>query len=439
MVARRTQRLRQFITAPWPAQAVLVGGAVRDALMGHTPTDFDWLVPNPEASATEYANVHGGSVFALNVAQQHWRVLIGTVTHDFVPLPPGPDGLEHDLARRDFTINAAALTRQGELIDPHGAARAATQKRLALVSSNALLADPVRILRAARFVASHNLTLSRATQAAVLQASRQVRPNFGAPERQQQELSTILLGPRPAYGVQLLHRFEVLEVLFPELKLGQGLLQGGFHHLDVFDHSLEVLAQVVHMFPEASLALRLAALLHDIAKPATYSTELGRVTFYSHARLGADMAAEHLRRLRYPRSIVTEVEQLVRYHMVQLPATERQARRFVHRRRALLPNLLRLMIADRAAARGPLAHHRQRNQYRMQINRVLKVLAEPPPPKPLLTGREVMDQLGIPPGPRVGKALAFVAESRAAGDIATRSDALKALKRFAVAQGWLAE
>lgn len=436
MFHRRTQRLRQFITAAWPAQAVLVGGAVRDALLGVPPTDFDWLVPNPHASAQAYAATHGGSVFTLSVAEQHWRVLTGEVTHDFVPLPPGPDGLTRDLARRDFTVNAAALTEAGELIDPHGAASDARRKRLVPVSADALTADPVRVLRAARFMASHDFQLSRPSRGVIMRASTAVTPHFGAPERQQQELTAILLGPRPARGVQLLADFGVLATMFPELVAGRGMHQGGFHHLDVFDHSLEALAQVVHIFPDASLSLRLAALLHDIAKPETYSTELGRVTFYSHAPLGADLAARRLRRLRFPRKIVAAVEQLVRYHMVQLPSNEREARRFVHRRRALLPDLLRLMIADRAAARGPLASERQRDLYRTRIDLVLGVLAEPPPPAPLLSGTEVMEVLALAPGPRVGEALAFIAESRAAGDVNTRAEAAEALRRFARAQGW---
>lgn len=439
MMMRRIRRLRQCITAPWPPSALLVGGAVRNALLGQATNDYDWLVPNPAQAARAYQAAHGGSLFVLSETEQHWRVLQGGVSHDFVPLPHGEDFAERvaaDLARRDFTVNAAALTEVGELIDPHNAVAAARRKTLDAVSEHTLRDDPIRIIRAARFVAAHGFALGANTKRWLVTVTQDVAPRFGAPERISAELSTLLATDRPAAGIGVLDDVGALTALFPDFAPARGLEQGGFHHLDVLGHSIEALAELVRIFPTADLSLRLAALLHDIGKPETFSTEHGKVTFYSHASLGAEIVARSLRALRFPTRIVDRVSLLVRYHMVQLPTNEREARRFVHRRRELLPDLLSLMVADRAAARGPLSSERQRDQYRQRMDRVLRVLGEPPPVAPLLTGVDVMRMLQIPPGPRVGEALEFIGQSRAVGDIRTVEDAEQALKHFATRQGW---
>ena len=122
--------------------------------------------------------------------------------------------------------------------------------------------------------------------------------------------------------------------------------------------------------------------------------------------------------------------------MLPLPRDEREARRFVHRRREVLPDLLKLMIADREAARGRLASAAGRRRYREALGQVLALIDEAPPAPPLLDGSEVMDELGIGPGPRVGEALTFLSEARAVGDVTTRDEAREALQRFAAARGW---
>jgi poly(A) polymerase len=202
-------------------------------------------------------------------------------------------------------------------------------------------------------------------------------------------------------------------------------------------HMIEALHQLLHNFPDADLALRWATLLHDVGKPATREVgEDGRVRFYGHDRLGAELAADRMRRLRHPEARVKRVAELIRWHMVQLPRTERSARRFVHRRREVLPDLLKLMIADREAARGPLASEANRRAYRIALSRIVEILEERPARPPLLDGREVMALLGIDEGPKVGKAMRFLAEAEAVGDIATRQEAVAVLERFAEAQGW---
>jgi poly(A) polymerase len=174
-----------------------------------------------------------------------------------------------------------------------------------------------------------------------------------------------------------------------------------------------------------------------VGKPACREREPGgRWRFHGHAERGAELAERALQRLRYDRATVARTAELVRRHMLPLPRDEREARRFVHRRRELLPDLLKLMIADREAARGRLASAAGRRRYREALGQVLALLAEAPPEPPPLDGREVMDELGIGPGPRVGEALRFLAEARAVGDVTDREEARAALRRYAAAHGW---
>ncbi|NLG08329.1 MAG: HD domain-containing protein [Deinococcales bacterium] len=432
---------RQF--KPWPAGAWLVGGAVRDALLGAAPADLDWLVADPRAAALELAALTGGSPFELDAERGHWRVALpGGAVHDLAPPRPGAGSFEADLALRDLTLNAMALDAAGRLVDPLGGLADLRAGRVRMTSRAALEADAVRPLRAARFAGTLGFALEAATRAAVVELGAAqaagARP-LPAAERVGAELSAMLAAPRAAHAFQLLAELRLTRVYLPELEAARGVDQGrGFHHLDVLDHSLEALDQLLHGFPDAVAALRWATLLHDVGKPATAERgPAGQVTFHGHDRVGAELTRERLRRLRLPNEVVERATKLVRYHMLPLPRGERAARRFVHRRRELLPDLLKLMIADREAARGPLASEAQRRAYRLALGQVIALLEEPAPPRPLLSGREVMGLLGLEPGPRVGEALALVAEARAVGDVRDAEEARALLLRYAEAQRWL--
>lgn len=411
----------------FPSGALLVGGAVRDWLRGVAPGDFDWAVPDPAAAARELAAQEGGSPFPLDEERGYWRVHTPEgVQHDFVPLP---GDVAQDLRRRDFTVNALALTPQRRVLDPCGGRADLRARRLRMVSEANLRADPLRAWRAVRFEATLGFRLEPQTERAVRQVAHDLaagtlpRP---APERVRDELEALLGHPHAARGVLRLEDLELLALCLPELREGRGMVQGGFHHLDVFHHGVEALHQLLARSPDADLALRWATLLHDVGKPRTQglNPRSGRTTFYGHDRVGAELAREMLTRLRLPSATVDRVGALVRAHMAQLPANEREARRFVHRRRPLLPDLLRLMLADREASRGPDSHPAIRHAYARAFERVLAALEEQPQaPRPLLTGEDVMGLLDLSPGPEVGEALRAVAEAQALGEVRTPEEA----------------
>ena len=224
----------------------------------------------------------------------------------------------------------------------------------------------------------------------------------------------------------LLHELNLLALSLPELTEGAGVVQGGFHHLDVLHHNIEALHQLLTRFPDADLALRWATLLHDVGKPRTRGVNpaTGRNTYYGHAEVGAQLAAEMLTRLRQPRALTERVSALIKAHMVPLPASEREADRFVHRRRELLPDLLGLMLADREASRGPQSTPQTRLAYQLGFERLLSALEErPAAPAPLLSGRQIMALLEVPPGPVVGEVMRAVNEAAALGDLHTPAEA----------------
>jgi poly(A) polymerase len=431
------------------AGAVLVGGAVRDRLLGREPLDHDWLVPDPARAARDLATALAGSAFALDEARGHWRVVAGAATHDLTPPAPAgfgadprdPAVLHADLTRRDLTVNAMAVLGDGRVVDPTGGRADLAEGVIRATSAEALEDDPVRGFRAVRFAAQFGARIDETTAASIAELARglaaDARP-MPALERVRDEIEATLLTPAAGRGIAALDDLGLLELVLPELTAGRGVGPGGFHHLDVLQHQLEALQQLVDGFPDSDLALRWATLLHDIGKPLTREVDEGggRARYHGHDRLGAELAAQALRRLKLPRARIDRVRALVRTHMRPLPRDERAAQRFVHRLRDLLPDLLMLMVADREAARGPLASQAQRRAYRLALAQVVRLLAAAPPRPPLLRGEDVMRLLEVGPGPLVGLALRAVEEARAVGDVETRAEAEAYLRRLAAAQGW---
>lgn len=429
------------------AGAVLVGGAVRDLLLSRDVADTDWLVADPRARAEALAAAVRGSVVALDPERGHWRVVAAERSWDLIApqgggTPLDPAVLEADLRSRDLSVNAMAALPDGRIVDPTGG-RADLRARLVRFSGASVLrADPLRAWRAVRIAAQLGFRLDEDGAAAIAALARDMATEavpLPALERIQAELSACLMLPTAGRAVAALDDLGLLEPVLPELTAGRGVSQGPLHHLDVLQHQLEALQRLVDAFPDADAALRWATLLHDVGKPLTRELEEGdvRPSFHGHDAVGAEVTARALRRLRLPHALAARAGALVGAHMRPLPQGEKAARRFVHRLRPLLPDLLRLMVADREAARGPQASEAGRRRYRLALAEVIRRLdAEPAAPPPLLDGRAVMDLLGVDPGPVVGAALSALAEARAVGEVSDRDEAEAYLRRMALARGW---
>ncbi len=402
-----------------------MGGAVRDLLLEMRPTDFDFITPDPRGAAMECARASGGSAFPLDEERGHWRVVADDgASYDFAPLAAG---LTADLQRRDYTANALALNLHGALFGLDGALTDLRGRILRALSRENLEADPLRPLRGWRLWVTHGLRPEPRTRRWIVELARSQR--FGrqpAAERVREELERVLRHPRAAWGFAKLHELELAQTYLREWAAGAGVAQLGYHHLDVLGHELEALWQLSWRFPQASLALRWAALLHDMAKPLVrqWDEARGYYRFFDHDEDGAALAGVVLRRLRCGSACVRRVQALVRHHMRLPPESPRGLRRWLLRYRELLPDLIELQIADRAASRGPLARggsERIRTLY--AAHEAARDFMGAPRPRPLLNGSEVMRVLGLEPGPLVGRALRALEEAQVLGDVKDREAA----------------
>ncbi len=323
------------------------------------------------------------------------------------------DSVEVDLSRRDFTVNAMALRLPDlELVDPFDglADLAARRLRTPLAPEHSFADDPLRMLRAARFMAGFGLDPVPEIPAAV--AAMHDRLSIVSAERIRDELDKLLVVDKPSPGLWFVVETGLAAEFLPELP-GLALEQDPIHrHKDVLAHTLAVVDKT-----GPDRLLRLAALLHDIGKPRTRAFGPGGVTFHHHEVVGARMTRDRLTALRYPHDDVQVVTKLVelhlRFHTYRLGWTDRAVRRYVRDAGPLLDRLNELTRSDcttRNAARAR-ALERRMDELERRIEE-LRAQEELDSVRPELDGRQVMEHLGVPPGPVVGEALEFLLELR---------------------------
>jgi poly(A) polymerase len=430
-------------------EAWLVGGAVRDRLLGRPTDDVDVALDgDPREAARAIARDTGGVAFELSGAFGAWRVVgPGHAWHvDLVTLRDGDIGA--DLAARDFTINAMAEPLAGgDLLDPHGGRADLEAGRVRMVSAAALADDPLRTLRAVRLVTELGLDLDQDTGAATAAHAREI--GRVAPERVFGELKRIVTAPAARTGLELMDAHGLTEAVLPELAALRGVAQNEFHHADVHDHTLEVLEAVAALERNRAFlgdraadllaepladeltrggAMRFAALLHDAAKPQTRDTRAdGRVTFIGHDRAGADLARRVLRRLRASQRTVDYVAALTLHHLRlgflvhERPLGRRSIWRYLRATAPWTDDVTIFTVADRLATRGRGAEEAIAAHVALARD---MLAADPPATEPLIRGDDLARELGIVPGPRLGELLAQLEEDRYAGEISTREEAV---------------
>lgn len=406
----------------------LVGGSVRDAILGRPGADLDFTTDaRPEeilALVTGWADAvwDTGIAFGTVGLRRSGATMEVTTfradTYDRVtrnPVVAYGDTVEDDLGRRDFTVNAMAVELTADrrhFVDPHGglAALAAGILDTPATPEESFADDPLRILRAARFVSQLGFTPApRVVEAMTAMAGELARITA---ERVQAELSKLLLGSHPRRGIELLVDTGPAQIVLPEVPAMRLAIDEHMQHKDVYTHSLVVLEQAIEREPDGpDLVLRLAALLHDIGKPDTRRREPdGRVSFHHHEVVGAKMARRRLRALRYPKVVIDEVADLVFLHLRfhgygNGEWTDSAVRRYVTDAGPLLDRLHRLVRSDcttrnrrRAAA---LQHTYDGLEDRIGA---LRAQEELDAIRPDLDGNAIMRLLDVPPGPLVGKA-----------------------------------
>ncbi len=323
--------------------------------------------------------------------------------------------IEADLSRRDFTVNAMALEVTGaapELLDPFDglADLGASVLRTPVAAKVSFSDDPLRMMRAARFIAGFGLQPVPELLEAVAELGE--RLEIVSAERIRDELCKLLVVDDPSDGLWYLHDTGLADRFLPELP-AMRLEQDPIHrHKDVLTHTIAVVAQSP---PEVTV--RLAALFHDIAKPATRDIGPNGVTFHHHEVVGARMTRERMRALHFSNEQIDDVSRLVylhlRMHTYQMGWTDAAVRRFVRDAGPLLSELLALTRADCTTRnrRRADALHRRNDELEARIEE-LRGAEELAAMRPDLDGAEVMEHLGIGPGPQVGRALAHLLELR---------------------------
>jgi tRNA nucleotidyltransferase (CCA-adding enzyme) len=402
-------------------KAYLVGGCVRDLILGRTPKDWDVTT---NATPEEIQAVFGeedsfyentfGTVGVVNreTADETLRVVEVTPfrTESGYSDFRRPDEvkfsqkLEDDLLRRDFTVNAIALSK-GQLVDPFKGQEDIAGKVLRAVgeADRRFSEDALRMLRAIRLSAELDFSIETDTAASI--ASNAKLLGHVSRERVRDEFTRLVLSDKPMVGLELANRLGLLEHLSPHFCNMVGVEQGKeAHKYDVWEHSLRSLQHAADK--GYSLEIRLAALMHDIAKPPTKRVEDGQTTFYGHEVVGARIAKAILQDLRYPKELVETVVTLVRWHMffsdpdkITLSAVRRIISKVGQDR---IWDLVNLRICDRIGTGRPMEEPYRLRKYKSMIDEALR---DPVSVKMLAVNGETLMELGIPVGPKYGHIL----------------------------------
>jgi len=465
-------------------QSYVVGGFVRDVLLERDTADIDIAVAADALEiAPKLAAALGGKYVPLDRINKVGRVILvnkgepstkGQWKLDFSTVK---GTIEQDLAQRDFTIDAIAvdLSQLGEdytdvpLIDPLNGWNDLHQGVIRTVAETAFESDAARLLRAVRLAAELGFSIDKETEILIQRQSYLIARVAG--ERIREELLRLLAIPQTGQLLSYLDKLGLITAMIPELAQAKGVEQPKEHFWNVFDHSLETVIAVdfllrqgawkyandgvlaaapwsaelaQHFALEVSsgstrrLLLKLAALLHDIAKPQTKAIDAqGRMRFLGHAKEGAVITATILERLRFSAKEVKLVETMVRHHLRpgQMSQDELPSHRAIYRyfrdTGEAGTDILFLSLADHLATRGPQLNMAQWLEHTKIVNYVLTQRFEQEalvvPPK-LVDGHDLINIFGMSPGPKIGEFLEQVREAQASGELATREEALSYIR-----------
>ena len=461
------------VLASVSADAWLVGGALRDLLLGRATGDYDLAVAgDPAVLARAIASDAGGHAFRLSEGFGAWRVVARTRDWQVDLVPVAEGRIVADLAARDFTVNALALPLGAlgggdgtidphAVVDPHGGLFDMRDRRLRMVSAEGFERDPLRALRLARLSCELSFSVEPATrEAARRHAAELTRVSA---ERVFGELKRIVCCEHALAGLEEMDAVGATDVVAPELAALRGVSQSPYHHLDVYEHTRAVLAEAIELArdPEPAFgkhagevralleepladgltrgqALRFGALFHDIAKPRTREVVAdGRVTFIGHDVAGAALASEVLGRVRASERLRQHVAALTEHHLAlgflvhRMPLGRRDVYRYLKACEPVQVDVTVLSVADRLATRGEGSERAIARHLALARELVGEALAwRAAPPRPPVRGDELARGLGISPGPELGRVLEELRQASFAGEVSSREQALALAARL---------
>lgn len=428
--------------------AYLVGGCVRDLLIGRIPEDYDITTSaKPEEiiklfPKTVYENVFGTVLvvdqsnldyedssenFGPRVGSPDTKFIAKSSTSSVEVTPFRKEGkytdrrhpdnvifsddINTDLSRRDFTVNALAYRiKNNELVDLYDGQKDLSKKLIRTVGNadERFNEDPLRLMRAVRFATQLGFAIEADTTAAIIKNADLLK--HISVERIRDELVKIINSANPAAGIEMLRRFKLLPYIIPELLDGVGCLQGGAHKYDVYEHLLHALQHAADK--KFSFHIRISALFHDIGKPATRRKgDKKEFTFYGHEVVGAKMAKKIMQRLKFGNSDVDLVYKFVRYHMffsdTEVITLSPVRRMIVNVGLDHIWELMQIRECDRVGMAKVEAPYRLRKYHAM----IEQALRDPISVKQLkVNGEYLMHTLGMKPGPRMGNILLILLE-----------------------------
>jgi len=401
-------------------EAYIVGGCVRDLIMGKEPKDWDVTT---SAKPEEIQKIFSDSFYENEFGTVGIKIKEDEETKEVVEVTTyrieskysdkrHPDEvkfaktLKEDLSRRDFTINAMAMKvvkSKTEIVNLFGGQKDLENKLIRAVGNpnERFDEDALRMIRAVRFASTLNFSIEEKTLEAIKKNAKNLK--FISQERIKDELVKIILSDRPSEGIDMLHQSEMLNYVIPELERGVGMKQNLHHIYTIYQHSILSLK----FCPSQKLEVRLAALLHDIAKPQTKRGEGPDATFYNHDHVGARVAEKILRRLKFSNDIVEKVRLLVDNHMFYYnpdEVGESSVRRLVQKvGLENMKDLIDLRISDRLGSGVPKAKPYKLRHLEYLIE---KVSSDAVSVKMLkINGNDLMKELGMKPGPKIGAIL----------------------------------
>jgi poly(A) polymerase len=474
------EKIRQLI--PAEQTVYLVGGAVRDAILGIASHDLDFVLSgNALRLGRKTADALHANYFPLDGERNTARVILTTDDKsrhslDFATFRAAD--LENDLAGRDFTINAIAveLSRPQELLDPLGGVTDLKNRHLRVCAADAFENDPLRILRGVRLASDYQLRILPDTRR-MMKDTASLLPRVSI-ERVRDELFRILDSKQPTTAIQALDYFGLLPYTLPELQSLKGVAQSAPHIVDVWEHTLATVRWLykildvlgpdqtpesvndltmgllilqlgryrkqlaVHLASPPNInrpmraLLTLAALYHDAGKPAARQVEGDRVHFYDHEKHSAALINQRGRELQLSNEEIDRLEAIILNHMRihfmanrNTPPTRRTIYRFFRATGTAGVDVCVLTLADLLATYGPSLQQDMWNKYLEICVKLLEAWWEKPEesvaPPPLLSGNDLQTEFGIPPGPEIGKIKEGLREAQATREIITRDDAIR--------------
>jgi len=454
----------------------IAGGTIRDWLLGRNSKDLDITVPHDGFGwATVLAQKLGGKFIPLAEEDDTARVVWREVFIDFSSFREGAATIEEDLMKRDFTINSMAVpfpVKQvnsldsddiSEILDPAGGQKDLQDKIIRSTSSSVFISDPLRLLRAFRFMATLGLSIERITERLISRYCNLLY--LVATERISYELDTILATPDSINTIEYMHKSGVLEELIPELYHGVDMEQPSSHHLDVFRHGIETLRsmELLQKEPEKyfpgcgeslllylngyrrTLLLKWAALFHDLGKPKTHMIREdrgGRITFYNHDKEGARVFDVIADRLKWSRDDRKFVSQFISVHMwpfhlnnarKKTGLTSKAYMRLVKTVGEEFPGLFILAMADSLAGQGsgkPPGMEEDIVSLYLEVEEAYRRTIKPVLAKRLLTGDDLIETFGLKPGPEFRKIFDNLENEQVEGSVQDRKQALNWVKNY---------